>query len=224
MTSMPARAADAASPSAGASTIDLDAFRATPLASDPFDHLIVPGFVRAEVREAVHRDFPAISKPGSFPVRELSFGPVFRRLLEDIQGPEMTAAFQEKFGMDLTGRPTMVTVRGNARAADGQVHTDSRTKLITVLIYMNPSWESPDGRLRLLRSPDGLDQPVVEVPPHEGTLLAFRNGPTAWHGHTSVQGPRRAIQLNWVTGQDVVRREQFRHSLSARIKRLNPFA
>ena len=89
---------------------------------------------------------------------------------------------------------------------------------------MNPAWESTEGRLRLLRSPDSLDNPVVEVPPDEGTLLAFVNTPTAWHGHTSVDGPRRAIQLNWVTDDGVVKREQFRHGLSSRLKRLNPFA
>ncbi|HYC04310.1 MAG TPA: 2OG-Fe(II) oxygenase [Azospirillaceae bacterium] len=221
---MTAQAALATPDAAAGVTVDLDAFRATPLAADPFDHLIVPGFIRREVIEAVNRDFPVIDKPGSFPAGELRFGPAFKALLDEIQGPAMTQAFAAKFGMDLSGRPTMVTVRGRARAKDGQIHTDSTTKLITVLIYMNPSWESPDGRLRLLRTPDSLEDPVVEVPPAEGTLLAFRNGPTAWHGHTSVEGPRRAIQLNWVTGQGVVLREQFRHALSARMKRLNPFS
>jgi len=203
--------------------IDLERFRATPLSAEPFDHVVVPGFIRAEALEAINRDYPEIATPGSHPLTALSYGPAFGRLMAEIQGPEMTAAFAEKFGLDLGGHPTMVTVRGRARAKDGQVHTDSRSKLITVLIYMNPSWESPEGRLRLLRRPDGLDDPVVEVPPDEGTLLAFRNCPTAWHGHTSVDGPRRAIQLNWVTDAGVVRREQFRHGLSARLKRLAPF-
>lgn len=207
-----------------ATLIDLDRFRATPLAADPYDHLVVPGFIRAEARDAIHRDYPEVATPGSHPLPELRYGPVFQRLMAEIQGPEMTAAFEEKFGISLSGHPTMVTVRGHARAKDGQIHTDSKTKIITVLIYMNPAWESPDGRLRLLRTPDSLDDPVVEVPPDEGTLLAFRNGPTAWHGHTSVEGPRRAIQLNWVTDEGVVRREQFRHGLSSKLKRLNPFA
>lgn len=207
-----------------ATLIDLDKFRATALAADPFDHLVVPGFIRADAREAIHADYPQVETPGSHPLPELTYGPAFRRFMEEIQGPEMTAAFSEKFGIDLTGRPTMVTVRGRARAKDGQIHTDSTTKIITVLIYMNPAWESPDGRLRLLRTPDSLDDPVVEVPPDEGTLLAFRNSPTAWHGHTSVEGPRRAIQLNWVTDGGVVRREQFRHGLSSKLKKLNPFA
>lgn len=203
--------------------IDLDAFRATPLSRDPFDYVIVPQFVRGEAREAIHRDFPEIAKPGSFPSSELKFGPAFKGLMDEIQGPEMTAAFAEKFEMDLSGRPTMVTVRGMCRAKDGQIHTDSTTKLITVLIYLNGEWESDSGRLRLLRSPDNLDDMVAEVPPEEGTLLAFRNAPNAWHGHGSYEGRRRAIQLNWVTDDEVVRREQARHRLSAKLKKLNPF-
>ena len=35
----------------------------------------------------------------------------------------------------------MVTARGVSAARDGQIHTDSRTKLMTVLIYMNNAWE-----------------------------------------------------------------------------------
>lgn len=216
-------AAISADPAMAGRLIALDTFTATPVNPDPFDHVIVPGFIRPDALAAVNADYPVVDKPGSFPTRELSYGPAFQALLDEIQGPAMTAAFAAKFDMDLTGHPTMVTARGRARAQDGQIHTDSVTKLITVLIYMNPSWERPEGRLRLLRGPETLDNPVAEVPPMEGTLLAFRNGPTAWHGHTSFEGPRRVIQLNWVRDEGVVRREQFRHALSAKVKRLNPF-
>jgi SM-20-related protein len=114
----------------------------------------------------------------------------------------------------------MVTVRGQCRASDGQIHTDSKTKLVTILIYMNGKWENPGGRLRLLRSPDNLNDAFAEVPPDQGTLLAFLNTPNAWHGHESFEGPRRAIQLNWVRDQGVVWYEQNRHKLSAFFKRL----
>ena len=46
--------------------------------------------------------------------------------------------FEEKFELDLTGRPTITTVRGRCDPGDGKIHTDSKTKIITVLIYMNP--------------------------------------------------------------------------------------
>jgi len=42
-----------------------------------------------------------------------------------------------------------------------------------VLLYMNPTWESAGGRLRLLKSANDNDDMILEVPPVEGTLLAF---------------------------------------------------
>src|ERR1700748_58520 len=140
--------------------------------------------------------------------------------MDAIQRPDFARAVEEKFALSLQGRPTMVTARGVSAARDGQIHTDSRTKLITVLIYMNNAWEAKTGRLRLLRGPDNLEDVIAEVPPDEGTLLIFKNEPNAWHGFHAFEGPRRVIQLNWVTDQGVVWREQNRHKVSAFFKRI----
>ena len=67
-------------------------------------------------------------------------------------------------------------------------------------------------------APTDLDDVIAEVPPDEGTLLIFRNDPNAWHGFHAFEGPRRVIQLNWVTDMGVVRREQTRHRISAFFK------
>jgi hypothetical protein len=150
----------------------------------------------------------------------LQYGPAFADFMADIRTPEMSRVVGEKLGLDLSSAPTMITVRGQSREADGKIHIDSRTKLVTALIYMNDSWESPKGRLRLVRSPDDLNDVIAEVPPDEGTLLLFRNDPNAWHGFEPFAGPRRVIQLNWVTDESVVRREQARHRVSAFFKRL----
>jgi hypothetical protein len=206
------------------SMLDLEAFAATPLASAPYPHLIVPGFLRSEALGSVHRDYPVIDRPGSFPTTELNFGPAFSALLAELEGPELRRAFADKFAIDLDGRPTMVTVRGMAQAKDGRIHTDSKTKLITVLLYLNGTWEAPGGRLRLLKSGDSLDDPIAEVPPAEGTLVAFQVTDDSWHGHAPFVGPRRVIQLNWVTDMAVVRHEQSRHRFSARMKKLLRFA
>jgi SM-20-related protein len=200
--------------------IDLDAFNAAPLTREPFPYLMVPRFVRPEAMPAINNDYPLISHPGSFPLPTLQYGPSFATFMAAIQGPEFTRAVEQKLGVSLTGRPTMVTARGQSAARDGQIHTDSRTKLITVLIYMNNAWEAKTGRLRLLRSPGNLEDVIAEVPPDEGTLLIFQNAPNAWHGFHPFEGPRRVIQLNWVTDMGVVRREQFRHKVSAFFKRL----
>jgi SM-20-related protein len=205
---------------ANALPIDLEAFNAAPLAREPFAYLMVPRFVRAEAIAAINADYPLVTHPGSFPLPTLQYGPAFRALMDAIQGQDFTRAVEKKFDIDLKGRPTMVTARGISAARDGQIHTDSRTKLITVLIYMNNAWEAKTGRLRLLRRPDDLEDVIAEVPPDEGTMLIFKNEPNAWHGFHTFEGPRRVIQLNWVTDVGVVKREQTRHKVSAFFKRL----
>jgi len=131
----------------------------------------------------------------------------------------MSAAFSETFGVDLTGLPLMVTLRGRCRATDGKIHADSESKIVTALLYLNESWEAPGGRLRLLHRPDDLDDYAAEVPPLAGTLLAFRRTDRSWHGHLPYEGVRRCVMFNWMTDARVAGRELLRHRLSARVKR-----
>jgi SM-20-related protein len=201
-------------------SLDLAALDRASVHTQPFPYLIVPRFVRASALSAIGRDFPSIEHPGSFPLSSLRYGPAFETFVDDLVSPQMTALVGRKLNMDLSSAPTMVTVRGQSRAQDGKIHTDSRTKLVTALIYMNDAWESPRGRLRLVRSEHDLNDVIAEVPPEQGTLLLFKNEPNAWHGFEPFSGPRRVIQLNWVTSASVVRREQLRHRISALFKRL----
>jgi hypothetical protein len=206
------------------SLLDLERLRASPLRHDPFDFVIVEDFLRAEHLPGVIGDFPALGQHGSFPLAGQRCGAAFRRLAEELEGDEMRRAVEDKFAIDLAGRPTMITLRGYSDGKDGRIHTDTATKLITVLIYMNPVWEEEAGRLRLLRSAGDLEDFVAEVSPVAGTMVAFRRSANSFHGHHAHIGQRRSIQLNWVTDQRVVRRELGRHRWSARLKALNPFA
>jgi SM-20-related protein len=202
------------------SMLDVERFRTTRLTREPFPFLIVPEFVRSEARAAIGEDYPEIARPGSFPLGEVTYGPAFAKLIDEMRSDEFRKAFEEKFNIDLANRPDMITVRGRCSEKDGKIHTDSETKIITILIYMNSAWESPGGQLRLLRSGNNLDDMILEVPPTEGTLLAFRRSNNSWHGHKPFSGPRRVIQFNWVTSEAVVRREQNRHRFSAWMKKL----
>jgi hypothetical protein len=202
------------------SMLDLERFRGIPLTREPFEFLVVPEFIKAEARAAIDRDYPEVARAGSFPLREVTYGPTFAKLIEEMRSQEFRKAFEEKFKIDLTDRPDMISVRGRCSEKDGKIHTDSETKIITILLYMNPAWESSGGRLRLLRSGTDLDDVILEVPPTEGTLLAFRRTNNSWHGHKPFAGPRRVVQFNWVTSEAVVRREQNRHRFSAWIKKL----
>jgi SM-20-related protein len=202
------------------SMLDLERFRTTPLTREPFEFLVVPEFVKAEARAPIDKDYPEVARAGSFPLREVTYGPAFAKLIEEMRSEEFRKAFEEKFNVDLTNRPDMITVRGRCSEKDGKIHTDSGTKIITILVYMNSAWESSGGQLRLLRSGTNLEDVVLEVPPTEGTLLAFRRSNNSWHGHKPFSGARRVIQFNWVTSEAVVRREQNRHRFSAWMKKL----
>jgi SM-20-related protein len=198
----------------------LEALRSTPLVTQPFAHLVVPGFVSEVGLAAINADYPKISSAGSFPTDQLAFGPAFQRMLDELEGDGFRQTFEEKFNIDLSGRPTITTVRGRCDSGDGQIHTDSKTKIITVLIYMNPSWEQPGGRLRLLRSARDLNDIIVEIPPIAGTMLAFKRSNNSWHGHEPFSGERRVIQFNWLTSQGNRKIAMLRHHTSASVKRV----
>ena len=199
---------------------DFAALERTPLERDPFEFVVIPNFLTSERFPDVLADYPEVPGPGSHPPSELSIRGHFQGLMNELLGPEFRAAIERKFAIDLAGRPTMYTVRGFVNERDGSIHTDTDTKIITVLLYMNEHWQADAGRLRLLRSADDLEDFVAEVPPNGGTLLVFKRADNSWHGHKPVVGPRRAIQLNWVTSQDVVDYEQRRHQISTKFKRL----
>lgn len=198
--------------------LDTAAFVATPLANDPFPHLVVPQFVSMENVARIAADFPRLPGPGAFPPAALKLGGHFAGLVDELAAPWLRQAIEEKFAIDLTGRPLVWTARGQVRARDGGVHTDTKSKLVTLLLYLNEEWPSKAGRLRLLRSPETLDAPVVEVPPLGGTLLVFQRSDRSWHGHLPHVGERRAIQLNFMADAKIAAREQARHLLSARVK------
>jgi SM-20-related protein len=204
--------------------LDLDRLRAAPLSRDPFDFVVVEDFVDRDELSPLVADFPPVPGHGSFPVESLACGPVFSRLVAALTGPALRNAVEEKFGLDLGSRPTLVTVRGRSDGKDGRIHTDSESKIITLLLYLNRAWDRAEGRLRLLRGPDDIDDYAREVVPLAGTMLAFRRSDRSFHGHRPHVGERRMVQLNWVTEPGVVQRELSRHRWSARWKALNPFA
>ena len=191
---------------------------------DPFDFVTVGQVLRPASVASVIDGFPAVDGHGSYPVGGLRSGPAFAALLAELEDAPFRRAVEEKFAIDLSGRPTMITVRGRSDGKDGRIHTDSATKLITVLIYLNPEWDDAGGRLRILRRSDDLDDYVAEIAPTAGAMVAFRRSDISYHGHHPHRGERRSIQLNWVTDSAVVRRELGRHNWSARLKALNPFA
>lgn len=202
-----------------------DLLNSSEVTSSPFPYLIIPGFVSGRACESIRRDYPTIQQNGSFPLEELQYGPAFQDLITELNGDRFREIIEDKFNISLKDRSTITTVRGQCALKDGRIHTDSVTKIITVLLYMNHSWDQSEGRLRLLNSSKNLDDYFVEVPPMEGTLLVFKVTDKSWHGHLPFEGQRRVIQFNWLVSEGSAKRNHFRHRVTAKIKKtLNYFS
>ena len=203
--------------------LDFAKLTTTPVATDPFPHVVVPGFVPPAALKAVLADLPPLAKRGSFPPDSVRLGSNAKALMEAMEGPILRAAIERLFALDLGDSPTMVTLRGWTSDRDGRIHCDSLAKRVTVLLYLNhetDAWSRQEGCLRLLRGPGDLEDFVIEVPPVNGTLLVFPNGPATWHGHRQFVGQRYSVQLNYMTTDDKARSEMRRHRISAFVKRL----
>ena len=204
--------------------LDLTRIKEAAVTAEPFSYFAVEQVLAPEDLAAIRADFPQIGRPGIFPLSELDYGPRFAALIEAIRSPELAQILSQKFGIGLTELPQMITVRGQAQKRDGRIHTDSRDKIVTCLLYLNPEWDSSTGRLRLLRNGHDLEDYLTEIPPHGGTLVAFKVSDRSWHGHHPYVGERRYVMFNWVRSEAALSRHISRHKLSAKIKRLNPFA
>jgi hypothetical protein len=203
---------------------DFAALEAAPVNTVPFRHILVPDFVPPSMLARVHAGLPRSQKGGSFPHEALRLGPEARALMTEMEGLALKAIIGRKLEMALDDAPTMLTMRLYCRQKDGQIHTDSDAKRVTILLYLNPESEAfsqQEGCLRLLRGPDDLEDYAVEVPPTRGTLLVFPNGPTTWHGHRPYVGARHSVQLNYMENDSRARSELRRHRLSALVKRFS---
>lgn len=200
--------------------LNLEAFRATPLNTAPYPHLVVPGFLGLADVAAAIRDFPRLDMAGLFLPEAAEYGPAFARLLEEMESAELRDAVGEKLGLDLRERPTLVTVRARCQDKDGRIHADSKFKLATLLLYLNEPWESEGGRLRILRSGEDIEDYAAEVPPAGGTLVCFKVQANSWHGHKPFVGPRRYLMVNYCQNDAVRDSEMARHRLSGQVKKI----
>src|SRR5262249_28611445 len=76
---------------------------------------------------------------------------------ERLRSDDFARRISSKFGLDVTSLARMVSVRRFAEPSDGNIHTDSKTKVITALLYFNDEWSQPGGRMRVLRSGANMD-------------------------------------------------------------------
>ena len=104
----------------------------------------------------------------------------------------------------------------------GTIHTDSRSKIATALLYLNADWpDTSEGCLRFLAREDSIDDLVApEVRPLYGNFVVFGRADNSFHGHLPYEGERRVIQVAWLTSEEEKLRKTKRGRLSRWFKRL----
>lgn len=176
--------------------------------------------MRRETVADVQNTFPNLRTAGLHPVDDMTLTGAFRDLIAEIKGPEMSAALSEKFGTDFGKFPRFITIRKVSATHEGRIHCNSESKVMSLLLYLNDGWSSPDGRLRVLRSQDSFDDYAEEIDPKTGTMFAFMRSDHSWHGHKPFVGERRVVQVAWLRSQDDVERKSKRHHMSGFFKNL----
>lgn len=190
--------------------------------NDPYPYVVIPHFLKSEGMADLVKNFPNIANRGSIPADSIVDNPIFQQFIAEMEGPALRLWVAEKFSIDLTDKPTMLTLRGQTTERDGFIHTDSKSKLMTVLLYMNETWDAEGGRLRLLKNKHSLEDYVEEISPLAGTCVIFRVTPNCWHGHKAFIGRRLSLQLNYLAGDAALTKHLNHHRLTAWLKKYFP--
>lgn len=198
------------------SLLDESAIAAAELRHDPYDFAFVDQAIGPRFKDEVLADAPQIPDRGSYGLPSLRYGPRFKAVIDDLLSPRFRHLVERKFDTDLSANPPVILMMGNTTGHynEGYAHPDSKHKIITVLLGFSREWPYERGRLRVLRSAD-RDDYAFEFPPEFGRMLMFRVCDHSWHGFLPQKGQRMSLQLCFVDSEQYVRREYWRHSVSA---------
>lgn len=200
--------------------LKLDALKNAQVQQTPYPYFVVNNIINDSEVTAVIQDFPNITQGGSFNIEDVEIKPNFNRFLTSLDTPEFRQILTDKFDVNVMEHPMMITLRGYSRQKDGRIHSDSKSKLLTILIYLNESWEAPTGRLRILNSQHDINDYAAEIDSGPGTLVAFKVTENGWHGYIPYEGQRQSIQINFLTSEKANAKHRFFHGLSAKFKKI----
>jgi hypothetical protein len=195
----------------------------TVVRQQPFAFLIAQDQLPDAARGELARDFPRYPSAGFFPHEANDCGPSVNRLIGDLTSREFADAIGRHLGIPDLGRyPSLVTLCRLLNKRHGTIHTDSRSKVVTALVYLNESWpDTSEGCFRFLNRIDDIDDLAApEIRPLYGRLVAFRRADNSFHGHLPHEGERRVIQIAWLTSEDEKLRKTQRGRLSRLFKKL----
>jgi len=205
--------------STNSSIINYEAIDNAIVTQSPYPFFGVDTAFNESSHQALLNDFPSSTYGGSLPLESISVTASLAQLVDELKGDKFRELMAKKFSVDLQDKPIIITARGYSRQKDGQVHTDSKTKLITILLYINDGWDDASGRLRMLNA-NNIDDYAAEFSSSIGQLIAFKVTDNCWHGYQSYEGQRQSLQINYLVEEKYTKHHVYRHKLSAFFKKL----
>jgi hypothetical protein len=195
----------------------------TTVQHQPFPLMVAHGQLPDEVRGDLARDFPHYESAGFFPYEPGDCGPSINTLVEDLTSPAFAGAIGERLDIaNLAQYPVLVTLCRLLNKRHGTIHTDSKSKIATALLYLNAQWpDSSAGCLRFLHRVDDIDSMALpELIPLYGELAVFKRCENSFHGHLPYEGERRVIQVAWLTSDEEKARKTRRGKFSRAFKKV----
>ena len=126
--------------------------------------------------------------------------PVAHDVAHALQSPEMVAAFEKFFDVDLTGTYLRLEYAQDVGGFWLEPHTDLGVKKITVLIYLSDAADHNDMGTDIYSA----DKKWVKRSPFESNMaMSFVPGEATYHGFEKrdIPGVRKTLILNYVTDE-----------------------
>jgi hypothetical protein len=126
-----------------------------------------------------------------------------RDILGHLHAPEMLTLCREAFGFAATPAPTLhggglhVMSPGAWLSThldyDAHPHILGKRRAINLIAFCHQEWRREWGGMFYLADP--LGNPVVEIEPRPGRLVAFETNDLSYHGVTPVTGPAERVSV-----------------------------
>lgn len=205
--------------------LQFEKIAAAKVESHPYTYMVAQNILPTEFMEGIARDFPQIKNSGFLPISQVKREDLFDRLIKELESQELSQMLSYKLGVNLVGKPCLISVRKWSAKKDGAIHNDSKSKIATMLIYLNSGWSSDidGGRFRILHNNKNFEDYACVVPPTYGNMIAFVRSDNSWHGHKPFKGERRVIQITWLNSEEDLERKEKRGITSLMLKKIRSF-
>ena len=163
-----------------------------------FPYITLDTFINKEYINNILDNFPKNNLKGSIYISDLILDKHHSNLINEFESNEFKNIISKKLNINLDNAYPYITYRFISSIKDGKIHVDSKDKLITILLYLNPNWDNKNGKLRLLYNKYDIDNYIDEISPIANSCLIFKVTDNCWHGYNTYVGKRQSIQINYI--------------------------